>query len=81
MRSLNSLPTDGKANLRDVNDMTAKLLFVLFLLLPISISCKEKSCEDVFYEFVHKKNDGGYIVLETGNICLYKNRKDKNRYR
>lgn len=47
MRSLNSLPTDGKAKLRDVNDMTAKLLFVLFLLLPISISCKEKSCEDL----------------------------------
>ena len=27
--------------------MTVKLLFVLFLLLPISISCKEKSCEDL----------------------------------
>lgn len=47
MRSLNSLPTDGKAKLHDVNDMTVKLLFVLFLLLPISISCKEKSCEDL----------------------------------
>ena len=58
-----------------------KLIGILFLFLPLSISCKEKSCEDVFYEFVHKKNDGGYIVLETGNICLYKNRKDKNRYR
>ena len=31
----------GRQKLRDVNDMTAKLLLVLFMFLPISISCKE----------------------------------------
>ena len=46
-----------------------KLAYMLFLFLPLSISCKEKSCEDLFYEFVYKKNDDGYIVLETGSIC------------
>ena len=30
--------------------MTAKLLLVLFLVLPISVSCKDKSCEDLSLE-------------------------------
>ena len=52
----------------DANNVTMKLLLVLFLFLPISVSCEEKSCEDLSAE------NRSTIVLKIRDfIQLYKN--------
>ena len=47
--------------------MTAKLLLVLFLVLPISVSCKDKSCEDLSLE-----NRSAIVLKIRDFIQLYK---------
>ena len=48
--------------------MTAKLMLVLFLLLPVSVFCKEKSCEDFSAE------NRNAIVLKIRDFKNWKKR-------
>jgi len=48
--------------------MKVKVLLFFFISSISLVSCKEKSANDLFESFVHKKLNEKYIVLKTASV-------------